>query len=896
MLSRARRQPLALFALLTLATVAAAGCEVLHDCKPNTLLLSLSLYGAPDAERLRVTLTLAGDAPRQHELARSASGGVEAVEITFPSGYVAGRGATVLVEALAGGAVVARVESEFVLVNGCSRLGLALGPAAGDDAAAPPDQLAATDLTPPPPPPPDQCVPLKQCPASVVCGQAPDGCGGTLTCAPCQLLALNPPLAAAGSTVALEGTFNDPAVVQFPGGVAAPATVLGRHHATVVVPAGATAGDLSVATGGVTVGPLRFRRAPFAFGVGPFYAEDEQTNGARQLPQLNHRRSGHSTAVVGSSLFVIGGSRDGASILPIERATINADGTLSSFKDLTAVAPVNPRYLGSSVVIGSTIYLVGGDLSGGGTVERARVDANGALSQLELLSSRLTVPRQQPTSIVIGDSIYVIGGSALGAPQAVVERATILPDGTLSSFARVADLSVARYAPFCFVRGQVLYVVGGDDQNGSIESAPIHGDGSLGDSTQLTQHLDRARVGFSGVALGDAVYLFGGNGTGAQALNNGVERAVFDSNGVLSDFHVMPGIHLRAGRTSSRPELIGNYVYVISGLDTSKPIGTPAQNPGIERASINASGALSSFSQVPDVIKNFELRSGPRAVVAGRSVYVIGGQSDSPVADVLGGTFSADGSLSSLAPVADVTVKVRRSLACTAIVGRSLYLIGGLLDYNKSDSAISSVERASIADDGTLSPFDFVPGRELTKPRSAHSCVVHGRFLYVIGGDADDNNYTIDRAAIGPDDQLGPFAVMANAAVPFDSGFAVTPAVLGDSLYLVGNDSLDAANGVQRATFLANGDLSAFSVPGGVTVMQGRSGHCSLVVGRQLMVFDGLALGQTAEGALINADDSLAPFAYLDFLPLVTWDANAIAVDDAVYFFDFPRVTRGYLQ
>src|SRR6185295_18507985 len=59
-----------------------------------------------------------------------------------------------------------------------------------------------------------------------------------------QLLAVSPAIASTGDTLTLEGTFSDSATVQFPGGVVQPATVLGEHRATVVVPETATAGDL----------------------------------------------------------------------------------------------------------------------------------------------------------------------------------------------------------------------------------------------------------------------------------------------------------------------------------------------------------------------------------------------------------------------------------------------------------------------------------------------------------------------------------------------------------------------------------------------------------------------------------------------------------------------------
>src|SRR6185437_3889140 len=67
-----------------------------------------------------------------------------------------------------------------------------------------------------------------------------------------MIAAVTPAIATVGTTLALDGTFSDPMTVNFPGGVTATATVLGKHRATVVVPTAATSGPLTASTGGVT--------------------------------------------------------------------------------------------------------------------------------------------------------------------------------------------------------------------------------------------------------------------------------------------------------------------------------------------------------------------------------------------------------------------------------------------------------------------------------------------------------------------------------------------------------------------------------------------------------------------------------------------------------------------
>src|SRR3954470_6794733 len=135
---------------------------------------------------------------------------------------------------------------------------------------------------------------------------ATDGTGGMATS--CQLTAISPALAATDDVVTLEGTFTEPARVMFPGGTSVPATVLGPHRATTIVPATATTGDLTVSTCGATVGPAAFRRISFTAGLGEFETRGEQSNGGRQSAALVTARQGHASVVIGRQVYVVGGA------------------------------------------------------------------------------------------------------------------------------------------------------------------------------------------------------------------------------------------------------------------------------------------------------------------------------------------------------------------------------------------------------------------------------------------------------------------------------------------------------------------------------------------------------------------------------------------------------------
>ncbi|HEX2690865.1 MAG TPA: hypothetical protein VHN14_29835, partial [Kofleriaceae bacterium] len=167
-----------------------------------------------------------------------------------------------------------------------------------------------------------------------------------------QLLSIEPAIAVTDDALTLEGTFGASTLVHFPGEAVQAATILGEHRATVTVPASATAGDLTVTTGDITVGPLPFRRTSFALGLQQFRASYEQTDGGRQSASLATARSAATALVVGGSLYVLGGADSGGVLGGIERAPINADGTIGSFDIVADTGLATARSGHTSVVVG----------------------------------------------------------------------------------------------------------------------------------------------------------------------------------------------------------------------------------------------------------------------------------------------------------------------------------------------------------------------------------------------------------------------------------------------------------------------------------------------------------------------------------------------------------------
>lgn len=671
-----------------------------------------------------------------------------------------------------------------------------------------------------------------------------------------QLIALEPAIANTGDLITLEGTFSAPMAVQFPGDVSAPATVLGAHRATVVVPMGATAGDLTVATDDGVSGPLRFRRASFELGMQTFRAEYDQTQIARHRPHLITARYRHSSVVIGKSLYVIGGADSaGRALGSVERATINADGSLGPFVT-TSVSLGTSRQSHTSVVVGSWLYVLGGfdgASTAFATVERAVINDDDSIGPFSSTGITLVIARWEHASVVVGSSLYVLGGSdRLYAPLRSVERAIVGADGSLGRFETVASVSLVRPSAghTCGVIGSWLYVLGGERGGlGTIQRAIINPDGSLGAFLDASVALAVPRTSHVSAVIGNQLYAIGGDS--ASGSLNSVEVATISSDGSLSTFGNAPGVALSARRYDHTSEIIGNYLYVLGGRDQ---VGVDDR---VEHAQIVTSGGFSAFETSSGTALVAE-HYFHKTVVLGNSTYVIGGGSDiaTTLATVERATLREDGSIGSFGLVAPLAAA--RSGFSVAVVGSSLYLVGGL--------GQSAVAMAPIGRNGSLGSFTTVAGVTLLTSRWMHTSAIVGNFLYVIGG-AETSLGTVlssvERAAINPDGSLGPFESVAGGLTT--PRFGHTSAVIGGFLYVIGgNDASVDLDSVERAAVLPDGSLGTFTSVPGVRLTSPRIQYTSAVVGNWLYAIagrNGSVFWTSIERAAIGADGSLGPLA-----------------------------------
>ncbi len=682
-----------------------------------------------------------------------------------------------------------------------------------------------------------------------------------------QLFRVTPSIAPGGATITLEGLFGSAADARFPGVAPVRVTAIGPNQATVQVPASARSGELTVAGWTGPIGASPFRRTSFPLGVGVFERYYEQTERARSTPALPGPREYHSSIVIGDSLYIIGGY-DGRFRAGVDRATINADGSLSSFSIVPNTTLQTARDGHTSIVIGNSVYVIGGNAHGAiDSIERATINADGSLSPFSTVRNlTLNTPRAFHTCEVIGDSLYVIGGIGVGENRlATIERATIHGDGSLSAFSTIpVQLGTPRSNHTSVVFGRWLYVIGGARAEGdddvdalaSVERASLLPDGSLS-SFSVVSRLAVPRGYHSSTLLGDVIYVMGG-WQGRQWLPS-VERATLHEDGSLGPFAVVPRTSLTVSRASHSSVVIGNSIYVIGG-STNNGSGHPTYLADLERATIDARGDLAPFSAVSGTGLAVA-RSEQATVVAGDSLYLIGGFAGGDLGSVEHARIDADGSLSAWGMAPGVALIKSRHAASSVVVDEWLYIIGGIVDGGRADATI---ERARLRA-GSLSPFSIAHNVSLATARSGHANVVIGGSVYVIGG-ADQLGHALaltERARVGTEGWVSSFTPVPELALT-TARYGHTLAIVGDWLYVIGG--VDAEEHtlatVERARIGADGHLSPFAPVPGLVLTTARHGHGSAVVGDWLYIIGGEnrgALG-SLERAAIGPGGELARF------------------------------------
>jgi len=268
----------------------------------------------------------------------------------------------------------------------------------------------------------------------------------------------------------------------------------------------------------------------------------------------------------------------------------------------------------------------------------------------------------------------------------------------------------------------LIYAIGGIDGVrflSTSEYSAIHGDGSLSDwQPGSTLNVERA---FFGVAAhkGFIYAVGGGNGPSGHHLLRSVERAAIRADGSLGPWRKETEL-LNFPRRCAKVVAEGDYLYAIGGFG-----GTLFDS--VERARLNADGSLGPWRLVDNKLTM------PRYIHAVAetkdTLYILGGHAQQ------GGNGEAAAEYAKLDGKRDITtwhataaMQQGRYALAAATHGDTLYALGGMNGATYMDV----IEESRIKADGSLSAWRKIT--PLPAPLADFGTIVHGNWLYVIGG------------------------------------------------------------------------------------------------------------------------------------------------------------------
>lgn len=284
-----------------------------------------------------------------------------------------------------------------------------------------------------------------------------------------------------------------------------------------------------------------------------------------------------------------------------------------------------PRRALAAAASAGYIYVVGGmDRSDHyvAEVEYAPILSDGSLGVWRY-TAPLNEPRFYLASVIVNGFLYAVGGAngergKDNIPSATVERAPILPDGSLGPWQRVTYLTTPRRGLQAAVYRNHIYAIGGYNGNflKSVERADILQDGSLSTWQLDPQQAIVDRYIHAATQYDDKLYLLGGHERNSEAISYGdVEMSQIGNDGGLRPWAIQEST-LKTPRFIATASAMNGYIYMLGGHDGGNRLAS------VEFAPIDAMGQVGSWSYTTPLPAG---RSATTLATQGRKIYVLGG-------------------------------------------------------------------------------------------------------------------------------------------------------------------------------------------------------------------------------------------------------------------------------
>jgi len=304
---------------------------------------------------------------------------------------------------------------------------------------------------------------------------------------------------------------------------------------------------------------------------------------------------------------------------------------------------------------------------------------------------------------------------------------------------------------------------------------------------------------------------------GADLPNNGnieIEAKTVGFNGTVRFY--IDGVYKR--QDTSPPYTYNWNSTGYSGLTTFKVVGVYGSPYPEYEIDVLLGGGLTEWNYTESMQK--ERCNQGAAIIMNGYIYAMGGADEEhtayPHSSIEQAKINPDGTLEAWKICGSLTEPIQYIAAVHT--ENYIYAIGGI-DRNFSTSRPRSVDRIPIYADGSVGQAVTLSST-LNKPRSSHSAVISGDYVYVIGGSSSSTARSVEYAHIEENGDLGAWTLSDNelnddrykAAVVTANGYIYAICGYDGDIWEYGSDYNDAVPTVERAKINSDGSLSAWTI------------------------------------------------------------------------------------
>ncbi|MDZ7744294.1 MAG: LamG-like jellyroll fold domain-containing protein [Candidatus Saccharibacteria bacterium] len=238
---------------------------------------------------------------------------------------------------------------------------------------------------------------------------------------------------------------------------------------------------------------------------------------------FSNTRHSHASTVYNGYLYVTGGWSGSTFLDDVQYAPISPDGSLGSWSTTTSLPSARERM--PVAAHNGYMYVFGGYNSTYlDTVYRAPINGDGSLGSWTATGDTFAAPQRNHQAVIYNDHVYITGGWDGSDSTNEVIYAPINQAGSLGSWETTTSFPIARNAHASVAVNGNLYVIGGQEGNGSsliddVHRAPIHADGSVGAWSKSTD-LPSVRAYLTPASDQGKIYVLGGRDGGDNELDD----------------------------------------------------------------------------------------------------------------------------------------------------------------------------------------------------------------------------------------------------------------------------------------------------------------------------------------------------------------------------------------